>query len=202
MFYFDSTKKYITVKEFFMPNIIETRRIAETMFINLVEDTYIDKKGIRRKWVKAERVNNTNAVMIVATVNRNGSKYLVVTKEYRVPLKDYEWGTPAGLIDPGENPAQAATRELKEETGLDTSRILEVTPLVYNSPGLTSEGIHLVYLEANGEISQKHTGDSEDISTFVMQREGIATLLSDKSKLFGAKAWLIFKQFTKYGEVL
>ena len=109
-----------------MPIIIGTKRIAETRFINLVEDTYVDKKGSKRKWVKAERVNNQNAVMIIATIDINGSKCLIVTKELRIPLNGYEWGTPAGLIDQGEDPTQTAVRELKEETGLDTSKILEV----------------------------------------------------------------------------
>lgn len=32
---------------------------------------------------------------------------------------DGTWGLPAGAIDPGESPAQAVIREVREETGLD-----------------------------------------------------------------------------------
>lgn len=41
---------------------------------------------------------------------------------------DLSWSLPAGMIEPGESPAQAIVRELKEETGLmaDPIRVLGV----------------------------------------------------------------------------
>lgn len=38
---------------------------------------------------------------------------------------------PAGLVDPGENPEQAALRELKEETGY-VGKVTESSPLMWN----------------------------------------------------------------------
>lgn len=40
------------------------------------------------------------------------------------------WGFPKGHKNPEETPMQAATRELKEETGLDVMRIIGEAPLM------------------------------------------------------------------------
>lgn len=49
---------------------------------------------------------------------------------------------PAGLVDPGESPLQAAGRELREECGLDAG-LLEELGAAWSSPGFTDERIHL-----------------------------------------------------------
>lgn len=51
------------------------------------------------------------------------------------------WEIPAGLIDEGETPEQAARRELAEEVGLGGR--LELLTSMYSSPGFTDELIHL-----------------------------------------------------------
>jgi len=48
---------------------------------------------------------------------------------------DGKWYTPGGAIDPGEEPAGAIVREMKEETGLDVEPVRVVG--VYISPNIT-----------------------------------------------------------------
>ena len=52
------------------------------------------------------------------------------------PGDDYRWQMPQGGIDDGEDIPAAAFRELKEETGVSSARLLTITPgwLAYDFP--------------------------------------------------------------------
>lgn len=75
---------------------------------------------------------------------------IVVQKQYRYPLKSWQWEFPGGFIDPGETPQRAAMRELQEETGYLCGRI-ETLGCFYPSFGSTDEKIHLFVVECGAK---------------------------------------------------
>jgi ADP-ribose pyrophosphatase len=70
-----------------------------------------------------------------------------IVRQYRPALEAFSWELPAGLVDPGEDPAEGCRRELLEETGL-TARA--VHRLASNSPctGRLSNQVHTFFVEA------------------------------------------------------
>ena len=62
------------------------------------------------------------ALVLVASGSRPPRRWLVV----RRPEPPHEWAIPGGHIDPGETPAPAAVRELREETAIG---VLGLVPL-------------------------------------------------------------------------
>jgi len=70
---------------------------------------------------------------------------------------------PAGRLDPGEEPARCALRELAEETGLKAQRI-ESLGVLHPSPGVFDEVIHL-FLATGLSHTEALPEEYEDIAT-------------------------------------
>mgnify|MGYP001401805646 FL=1 len=175
---------------------MQNTKLHSTKFLDMIQTIFTDKKGQKKTWFWVQRPNSQNAVVIVATV---GDK-LVVIKEFRVPISNYEIGLPAGLIDPGYDIKTTVIKELKEETGLDFVKFIkEPSPIVFNSAGLTDEGCSIVYVEATGKISNANLQDSEDIETYLLTKDQVKDLMNqarhDRNICIGAKAWLVFENF-------
>ncbi|RZM13374.1 NUDIX hydrolase [Lactobacillus delbrueckii] len=52
--------------------------------------------------------------------------HVLLLKEYRYPVGSWQYEFPSGGIDEGEEPSQAARRELLEETGYEASELTEL----------------------------------------------------------------------------
>jgi ADP-ribose pyrophosphatase len=177
--------------------IIETNKIATSKYLDFNETEYEDRCGKIKKWTWAQRPGNTSAVVVAATVGDN----LVLIKEYRVPLGGYIYELPAGLIDPNESPKEAGIREFHEETGLTITKVLEISSLVCNSPGLSDESAIFMFAEASGSPSEAKHEASEDIEVLAYSRAAVQYLMRDPDVKIGAKAYLVFREFVKYGKL-
>ena len=89
---------------------------------------------------RREVVEHYGAVAILAMDNDGN---IVMVYQYRHPVGRRLWELPAGLLDkPGEDPEEAARRELLEETGFAATTWTRLGS-TWSSPGITGEVIHL-----------------------------------------------------------
>jgi ADP-ribose pyrophosphatase len=94
-----------------------------------------------------------------AVVAVDDAGQVVLVRQWRPAVGTRLLELPAGLVDPGEEPIDAARRELAEETGL-VARALEPLVRCYTSPGFTTELIHLFV--ATGLQAQPPAPDDEE----------------------------------------
>ena len=172
------------------PHAEAPKKLTDFKHVNLFQTDLRTKNG-SLPWIFASRKrspgaspDSPDAVVIIAVIEQAGETRLVLTREFRAPLGAFEISAPSGLVDPGENPAEAARRELREETGLELKRIIHVSPPLPSSAGLTDETVSLVYCEAAGNASQAHQTEHEAMEILLVDVDGIRRLLADRSRDF------------------
>lgn len=77
---------------------------------------------------------------VVIPISENNELYMV--RQYRKPVEKELLELPAGKLDKGEDPEVCAKRELKEETGLEASKIKHILS-IHTTPGFTNEILHM-----------------------------------------------------------
>lgn len=87
----------------------------------------------------------------IVLFNREG-KVLVCA---RADKPDMQWQFPQGGIDDGETPAQAAERELREETGIETAK------MVYAAPQAVKYDYPPAVLEKFQKMGRPHIGQEQ-----------------------------------------
>jgi ADP-ribose pyrophosphatase len=123
------------------PGKISSKRIHTGRIISLDTDTVRFPDG---SVGEMDMIRHPGASAIVPFLGAPDSDdpELLLIKQYRYAAGQYLYEIPAGRLDAGEDPADCAARELREETGCTAER-LEFLFTMFTTPGFTDERIHL-----------------------------------------------------------
>jgi ADP-ribose pyrophosphatase len=114
------------------------------------------------KWEYVSRSRGIKAAVILAVEDG----HVLLVEQFRVPLGRNCVELPAGLIGDeteGEDPLEAAGRELEEETGYRAAK-LESLGEYYSSPGMVSESFTLVRASGLAKVGDGGGTDGENIT--------------------------------------
>lgn len=198
-----------------MKNKVENlETLAQTKFLSLYNANYTNKGGNKKTWTIATRKtkealeeqffsgkeDKVDAVVILAY--HKEERKLVAIRQFRIPLNNYVYELPAGLIDNNNDDIiSTVKRELKEETGLDLEEVMEekIGQKLYLSPGMTDESVSLVYCTCSGKVSDENLEEDEDIETVLLSREDAIKILNSGERC-DIKFFMALQSFIQMGE--
>uniref|UniRef100_UPI004027BD34 HAD hydrolase-like protein n=1 Tax=Eubacterium sp. TaxID=142586 RepID=UPI004027BD34 len=136
----------------------ESTGIFNGRIITVHEDTVQLVDGTQ---AKREIVDHNGGVAIIGLTEE--SEVLLV-RQFRAPYKEVLFEIPAGKLEKGEDPFEAAKREFQEECGCTAENFKYIGEL-YPTPGYCGEIIRLYY--ATGlEFGEQHLDEDERLDVY------------------------------------
>jgi ADP-ribose pyrophosphatase len=120
--------------------VLSSRVIYEGAVFGIRRDEIIEPSGVR---TTREMITHPGSVVILPVLPDGR---ILLIQQYRYAARQYLWELVAGRIDPGENPREAAARELIEETGYRAKR-LRIFLEFFPTPGFLEEKMFLLLAE-------------------------------------------------------
>ena len=124
-----------------------------------------------------EDLQNTREDAVAIIMHDESGEKILINREFRMATGSWVYNFPAGLIDPGETPEEAARRELKEETGLDILRIDQWWGPCYSAIGFSNERNACCVGVAGGSFSES-TSYQEEIEPRWYTKSEVKELLA------------------------
>ena len=97
-----------------------------------------------------------------------------IVRQYRPAIEAFTWELPAGTVDPGESAAQAASRELMEETGYPSRKVHALGTFAPCSGRLANK-VHSFFIEA-GDKAADHQPEA-GIEVRLVTPAGLAVII-------------------------
>jgi ADP-ribose pyrophosphatase len=136
---------------------LETERVFRGNVFNVDRDRVRMQNG---REVVVDVVRHSKSVVLVPVPEPG---HVTLVKQYRYAVNEDLWELPAGSVDEGEAPEQAARRECHEEIGLVPATVVRLSAL-YPTPGYCDE--QMIFFRVSGlakSEEEAHLDEDEDL---------------------------------------
>ena len=126
---------------------------------------------------------------------REGKVLLV--RQFRYPYGEETLEIPAGKLDPGEDPAHTAARELAEETGWEPASV-EHLYTIYPTPGYSAEKIY-IYRARGAREGAAHLDEGEFLTAALYPVDDVLAMI-ERGEIRDAKTIIAVQSLRLSGE--
>ena len=152
--------------------IISSKQVYDCGLFRVTEDVAVDRKT--KFQIKRSVVRHVGSAVMMAVDDK---KRVLLVRQYRLPAAKYLWELPAGRLDPGEKPLQAAKRELKEETGYTAAKWSKLASY-WASPGFVAERM-TIFLAQDLTAGEATPMEDERIEARWFKRKELAKMIAE-----------------------
>jgi ADP-ribose pyrophosphatase len=168
---------------------ISSEELIRTPIFYVTMDHALDPDGFE---IKRAIVQHPGSAVVMPVDERNR---VLLVRQYRLPAGKYLWELPAGRVDEGETPLQAARRELAEETGYRARKFKKIAEF-YPSPGFLAEKM-TIYMAKELTAGEQTPMEDERIQTAWYSAREIDGLI-ETGKILDAKTQIGFLKWKRY----
>jgi ADP-ribose pyrophosphatase len=171
--------------------ITQSREVYTCGLFKVTEDEASDKKSDFH--IKRSVVRHAGSAVMMAVDDK---KRILLVRQFRLPAGKELWELPAGKLDEGEKPLQAAKRELVEETGYRAKKWTRLVSF-YPSPGYVQEKM-TIFLAEDLTAGEATPMEDERIEVEWFKRKQIERMIEDgeiedAKTIIGFHRWLASK---------
>ena len=159
---------------------------------------------IRRHVMRSPRTGDLHAFHVVEVplcvqvIPFTADGRVILVEQFRQGVQRVSLEFPAGVVEEGEPPLEAAVRELEEETGYRAG-IAELLTDFDPDPAIQSNAIQIIVARDCRADGERDQDDGEDVEVRVVERTDIGRLIDEGRIRHAASisAWHLFERLSR-----
>ncbi len=125
---------------------------------------------------------------------------IVMVEQFRFGAAIHSLEFPAGILDPGEDPAEGGVRELREETGYVPADY-RLIGSIYADPSLQNNRLHAVLARGCRRLASPQQDEGEDVHVRLVTPAELSTFLRDGTvrHALAITTWFLVQEWLREG---